>query len=269
MKQTMQQTAVQRAMQQTAVQRAMQPIARPIPTGLEQFDMAAGEEASALGVQVDEAAASYARHEERVKRSRRRLVSISEEELAAPGQIDDMMASRSAAAAAAGADAGSAAASSSGYAAGTVAATDSGHISDTATVPIKPRTDAFEELTTNNLRGTSRVWVGGHTRKDSTGSTISAESARTAASTATTVAMPQKEVPSDIDQLIEVARVRRRILNLRQSDEEVQLSMEISDLIYQIEKLRNSPKYINLSIQAAYKKAKLRLMEIMEMPEPV
>ena len=48
-------------LQQTAVQKELHPVARCIPTGLEQFDMAAGEEAPDLQEQVDKGAASYAR----------------------------------------------------------------------------------------------------------------------------------------------------------------------------------------------------------------
>ena len=53
--------AMKQHIQQTAVQKELHPVARCIPTGLEQFDMAAGEEAPDLQEQVDKGAASYAR----------------------------------------------------------------------------------------------------------------------------------------------------------------------------------------------------------------
>ena len=98
--------AMKQNIQQTAVQRALQPAARVIPSGLEQFDMAVGEEEPASQEQVDEGAASYARYRERTANKRARLVSISEDKLAKPGQIDDMMASSFAAASSSGYDVG-------------------------------------------------------------------------------------------------------------------------------------------------------------------
>ena len=99
-------TAMKQNMQHTAVQRALQPVARAIQSGLEDFDMTAGEEQPAVQEQVDEGAASYARYRERTANKRARLVSISEDKLAKPGQIDDMMASSFAAASSSGYDVG-------------------------------------------------------------------------------------------------------------------------------------------------------------------
>ena len=156
---TINSNAMKQTIQQTAVQRALQPAARPIPSGLEQFDMAAGEEEPAIQEQVDERAASYERYKQR---------EASYEELAAPGQIDAMMAASSAAASASGYDAAS----------------------STAIAPVRARTQAFEEPATSNLRGTSRVV--GHRRSDSAASTASAASAASAASTASTAAIPKQ-----------------------------------------------------------------------------
>ena len=222
-----------------------------------------------------------------------------EEELATPGREDNMMELGAAAAAASGYGAG--AASSSGPA----AAADTGHISDTAVVPIKARTQAFEEQIKGNLRGgmvagptprwgtgAARVpWSTYHKRSDSGASTASATSAASAASTATTVAMPkQMREQIDIDILINLAKDRRREWNKSEDIETIELSMEVSDLMYKIEKLRSGiiPKIEELrsghksktksktkeaedtaaaiAASAASIKAKKRLMDIMEMP---
>ena len=215
---------MKQTIQQTAVQRAVQPVARSIPSGLEQFDMAAGEEEPAIQEQVDERAARYERYKEQQAKKRARLVSISEEELATPGQIDDMMASSSAAA------------SSSGYDAG----------SSTAIVPVSARTQAFEEQIQGNLRGSrwegpeppwgrGRIkepirwtWAGQHRRSDSAASTESAASAASAASTATTVAIPpQIQQQMDIDTLVHISKQLRVLLNQRNTDDDAQLAMEI------------------------------------------
>ena len=195
---------MKQTIQQTAVQRAVQPVARPIPMGLEQFDMAAGDEAVNTQDKVDENAVGYERFKGLRAKTRARLVSISEDELATPGQIDAMMAL------------GSSAASSSGY--------DAGSSADI--VPVRVRTQEFEALTISSVRGTPRVV--GHSRTDSTASTASAASA---VSTATTVAIPPHiRQQSDIDILVEVSKERQMILNQKNTVEDCQLAMEITAL---------------------------------------
>ena len=138
----------------------------------------------------------------------------------------------------------SAAASSSGYDAG----------SSTAIVPVRARTQAFEEPTTSNLRGTLRVV--GHRRTDSTASTASAASA---ASTATTVAIPtQIRQKMDVDILVEVSKERRRILNQKDTEEDSQLAMAITTKVLMIDKLRSNSKYNTLAGGKAYITAKKR-----------
>ena len=66
--------------------------------------------------------------------------------------------------------------------------------------------------------------------------------------------------------MITVARDRRREWNLSDDIDKVELSMEISDLIYKSEKLRSN-KNKNQAGGLAYIAAKKRLIEIMEMPE--
>ena len=94
------------------------------------------------------------KHIHNFKKKQRKLAVISEEELAPPGQIDVMLSSSSAAA------------SSSGV------------------TPVRARTQAFEELTSSNLRGTPRVV--GHRRTDSAASAASAASVESATSTLAT-----------------------------------------------------------------------------------
>ena len=75
----------------------------------------------------------------------------------------------------------------------------------------------------------------GHRRTDSSTSTASAASGASATPTATTVAIPKQPTKQtqDIYVLIEVARERRREWNRSDDNDKVQLSMEMSDLIYQ------------------------------------
>ena len=230
--------------QQTALQRALQPVARAIPSGLKQFYMAAGEEETAVGGQVEVEAASYTRFKEQQAKKRARLAAISADDLATPEQLDDMMAF------------GSSAVSSSGYDAG----------SSTAIVPLRVRTQTVEEPPSGDLRGLP--WRLGHRRTDSSTSTESVVSATSGVSTATTVATPKQPAkkPPDLNVLLEVAEGRRRDWNRSDSDDKVQLSMEISDLIYQIGVLTNSVEYHKPAVARAYIKAKKRLIEIMEMP---
>ena len=103
----------------------------------------------------------------------------------------------------------SAAASSSSASAS--ASSGSGHFSDIAITPVRARTQAFEELTSSNLRG-SIGRVVGHRR---TASAASAASAAPADSTTSTVATVSDVVPAriqqamDIDTLIEAGRCRK------------------------------------------------------------
>jgi hypothetical protein len=91
---TINSNAAKQNIQQTAYQRAIQPIARPIPSGLEQFDIADTDEKTQQ--QIDDAADDL--EEGRRVRARREsyLHGILENELADPTQIDDMMSMSSA-----------------------------------------------------------------------------------------------------------------------------------------------------------------------------
>ena len=129
--------------------------------------MAAGEEEPTAQAQVDDRAASYERYKDQERAKRARMASISEEDLATPGQIDDMMA------------ASPGGASSTGYDAG----------SPTAIVPVGVRKQECEEPPSGNLRGTPRLV--GHRKTDSSTSTAASASAASATSTATTVAIPK------------------------------------------------------------------------------
>ena len=254
---------MKQTMQQTAVQRALQPPARPSPKGPEQFDMAAVEEEPALADQFDERDAGFEKYQAEQAKKRARIAAKNKEALAKPGQIDDMMVL------------GSAAASSSGYGVG----------SSTAIVPVSATTQEPEDPPRYYLRG-------GHRRTDSATSAASATSAISATSTATTVAIPkQMRKQIDIDILIKVAKDRRREWNQSEDIDKIELSMEISDLMYKIEKLRSGiiPNIEELrsgrksksksktkadedtaaavAASAADIVAKKRLMDIMEMPE--
>ncbi len=89
-------------------------------------------------------------------------------------------------------------------------------------------------------------------------------SSQSSASAATTTTAN----PQDIYVLLAEAKDRRRIWNHSADFEKVQLSMQISDLIYQIHILtgRADAKTSSL-VGQAYIKAKKHLIEIMEMPE--
>ena len=303
---TINSNAMKQTMQRTAVQRAMQPVARPIPTGVQQFDMAAGEETQVLGEELDEKGKSYQRYEDKMAKKKARLAAISEEELTAPGQIDDMLAKSSAAAAASGYGTGSASSSSS------AAAADTDVGASTAIVPVSARTQALEEViqvTQGNLRGgvvpASPIhWgpkvpppkKGGgfyHKRSASGASTESATSGVSATSTATTVAIPtvptvptvaipqQISSSKDLQILLDVARDRRREWNKSNDVAKVRISMNISDLIYQLEQLiklegkfRTDPETghrVKTPIWSVAKKKTdeytLELIKIMQMPE--
>ena len=58
--------------------------------------------------------------------------------------------------------------------------------------------------------------------------------------------------------MIEVAEERRREWNRSDDDNTVQLSMEISDLVYQVGVLTNSKDYHKPAVAEAYIKAKQR-----------
>ena len=105
----------------------------------------------------------------------------------------------------------------------------------------------------------------GHRRTDSS---TSAASATSATSTATTVAIPKQPIKqsADIYVLIEVARERSRAWNRSDEDDKVELSMEISDLIYQIGEFMKPEGNLKPTDGKAYIKAKKSLIEIMEMP---
>ena len=182
---------------------------------------------------------------------------------------------------------------------GSSAAASSGYTRET----VRARTQAYEDQTSHNLRGTPAVAA--RTSTDSTASGPTSSSAAAAASgpssssaaaaasgpasssvaaAATTAlgtaARPQSSSqssasaattvtanPRDIYVLLEEAKDRRRLWNRDDDFEKVQLSMEISDLIFQINKLTTRGDYRRPAVGAAYVKAKTRLIEIKEMPE--
>ena len=302
MKQTMQQTAVQRAMQTP----------RPIPSGVEQFDMADTEEE--LQRQIDETQDLL--EAARIERKRKAAVmqGVVDTELMSTGQIDDMI------------EMAASRVDLSGYRRETVAA----------------RTKEYEDQTTRNLRGTPREYVvreiaassvataSGATSSEPTssvaerqaaaaalrtrqtpvifnrelftrynrpgpGTTVivasgpsSSSSAAAAATTsletparsqltalgtaarppASTVSGTTVSNPYDIYILLAEARERRRLWNNSDDIPKIQLSMEISDLILQLNKLRGrADAKTNRLVSEEYNKAKLRLITIMEMPE--
>ena len=289
---------MKQTMQQTAVQRAIQPAARSIPSGLEQFDMAAGEETSALEDEGYTRVKQMQAKSDEIRANKARLASVAEEDLATPGREDDMIALGAAAAAASGYGTGGASSSSS------AAAADTDVGSSTAIIPVSARTQALEEVIQGSLRGgvvpSSAIrwgsnkpkmgWGFYHRRDDSGASTESATSAVSATSTATTVAIPtattvaippRMSEATDIQVLIGVARERRVAWNLSNDIEKIRISMRISDLIVQIEnliklkgKFRTDPETghrVKTPIwKVAYDKmqeATVELIKIMQMPE--
>ena len=241
---TINSNAMKQNLQQTAVQRALQPAAHSIPTGVQQFDMADTEEA--IQEQVDERAEGYERYKEQQSKKQKTLVSISEEELRAPSQIYDMMASSSAAAS-------SSSASASCY------------ISDTAIVPVRPRTQSYEEQTSRNLRGSTEVprW-GGHRR---TQSSASVDSTASTAASAIEVIPAHIQQSTDIDILLEAARYRRSELINRGTVADHQLAMEMKTIALGIEKLRSggSESKTREAVKL-YTTLKKRLIQILETP---
>ena len=203
--------------QQIAVQRALNPVARSIPTGLEQCDMTDTDEN--IQQQVYEgreaAAASYTRHKNKL----RGLQTVVEEELAAPSQIGDMMTSSSAAASSSSASASA-----------------SGHISDTAIVPTGPRTQAYEAQTSSDLRGSIDPPRWGHRR---TQSSASAGSAASTAASAIELIPAHIQQATGIDILLEAPKYRRTELARRGTVADHQLAMEMRTIALGIEKLRS------------------------------
>ena len=297
---------MKQTMQQTVVQRAMQPSVRPSPSGPETFDMGDedDEDWTLKKGDVELEAPSFTRMKERervirereiksksdeAEAKRARLASIGEEAVSTPDQTADMVASSSAAAA-----------SSSGY--GSAAAADTDEVS------VRVRAQALEEQIQGNLRGgvvakptTSTQgnlraprydWrqVAQHRRSDSETSTASAVSAASAVSTATTVAIPkQMRAQIDIDIVLAAALDRRIAWNKSNDIDKVEISMEISTLMRNIEKSVATITEINTRIKSkikyktkaaeskdrdtvdalskAYVVSKKRLMDIMELPE--
>ena len=239
---TINSNAMKQTMQQTAVQRALQPVTFTIPTGITQFDMADGEEETNLQEQEGEARSMTSWKRGMLQRKRARLQTVAEDALAVPDQIDDMMRPSSAGAA------------------------SSGDGSSTALVDVRATTQVFEDLTGHNLRGSLGRF--GHRRTDSSGSTASAVSAASAASAASTVAMPTQIKPKaiDIDTLIAICNERKTVLNQQNTVDDSQLAMEITTNIVSINRLRSNEKYRTNAGGKAYVKAKKRLIEIMDMP---
>ena len=179
------------------------------------------------------------RYKERERKRKAKLQTVVEEEIAEPGHIDVMMSSSSAAA------------NSSGI------------------IPVRARTQAFEELTSSNLRG-SIGRVVGHRR---TASAASAASAAPADSTTSTVATVSDLVPAhiqqsmDIDTLIEAGRHRKAELRKRDTVEHQQLAMKMTSILLGIEKLRSGgTAFRTLQAGTMYRTLKLRLIPILETP---
>ena len=100
-----------------------------------------------------------------------------------------------------------AASSSSSSSASASASSGSGHFNDIAITPVRARTQAFEELTSSNLRGTPRVV--GHRRTDSAASAASVasgESTTSAVATRADAIPPHIQRSMDIDELVQVAK---------------------------------------------------------------
>jgi hypothetical protein len=242
---TINSNAAKQNIQQTAVQKALQPIPRPIPAGVEQFDIADTEEA--IIEQVDEAAASYERYKEKQAKKQARLVSISEEELAKPGQIDDMMASSAAAA--------------------------SGDIFDfTAITPI---IQSYEEQTTRNLRGSSMEPRFKHRRQHSSSTIGSSSAAAEQFEDVSFEDVPFEEeektlITKDIkiDELQELARYRIMELNNRGSTSDHKKALELKTLMWDIEKLR-AKTHVKDKTQSAiteYSSLKKKVIDILNGP---
>ena len=234
---------MKQTIQQTAVQRALQPAARSIPTGLEQFDMADTE--GALQEQVDDRVASYQKYKERSGKRKAKLQTVVEDELAAPSQTDYMMASSSAAA--------SSSASASAFAA---ADSYSGYINDTDIAPIRPRTQSYGEQTSRNLRGSAEVPRWGGLRRTQSSASVALE-----------VAPAPLQQSTDIDVLLEAARYRRSELTTRGTVADHQLVMEIKTLALGIEKLRSGGSESKTrDATKLYTTLKKRLIQILETP---
>ena len=338
---TINSNAMKQTMQQTAVQRALQPVDRPIPSGFERF--VTEDESEELQRVIDENEELLEDAKRRKKQRDDYMQGVIEVALAGPDQVADMV------------SLGSSAAASAGYTQANVAT----------------RTKEYEDKTSHNLRGTQpRVWVPGqgiaatstssgvpastpeqsyttwgsrdtidtigeHIQRRTPSETAAARSARPPRQpiipTTTTVirvseggipmsrgipisrgiemheswtttsgipqrppGIPERPPPTalgtaarppastqssasagttvanryDIYILLAEAKDRRRLWNISNDIPKVQLSMEISDLIFKINKLRGrADAKTNPLVSEHYDAAKLRLIEIMEMPE--
>ena len=141
--------------------------------------------------------------------------TVVEDELAEPDQIDDMLALRDTSASA--------------------SASSSGHISDTGIVPIRPRSQSYEDQTSRNLRGSIETprW-GGHRRTQSASTVASA----TAAAAEEDPEVAKIRMSTDIDVLLEAAKHRRSEFIIRDAVADHQLVMEMRSVAAGIEKLR-------------------------------
>ena len=232
---TINSNAIKQNMQQTAVQRALQ-TPRPIPSGLEHFDTTDTDENLRRQMEENEELLEEGR---RVKKRREDYLH-GNLETAEPDQIGEMI------------GLGSSAASGSGYTRDTVRA----------------RTQAFEEQTSTNLRGSvGRRSTDSTASGPSSSSAGASSSAAAAASSALSVAIPPHPQSSiNIDILVQVSKERIRELNQKNTVDDSQLAMETDTLIRIIEKLRSNQKYKTKAGGLAYVKAKKRLIEIMDMP---
>ena len=287
---TINSNAMKQTMQQTAVQRALQ-TPRPMPSGLEQFDTADTDES--LQEQMDETE-ELLEEGRRVKRQREDYLHGIIENEANADQIDDII------------QLGSSAAASSGYsrdtvrarteefeaqttrnlrgtpAKGLVAGQGSGSGSGSGSASTQPsppgQTIVTQQAMALYQAGRRPVTVVGppsttvpYTVRMGTASEASvakASSASASASSASSVsrATTISALPRDIYVLLADAKRRRTELNATNEVDKVQLAMEISDLIYQINLLTNSKDYHKPVAGRAYIKAKKRLIEIMDMP---
>ena len=286
---TINSNAMKQTMQQTAVQRALQ-TPRPMPSGLEQFDTADTDES--LQEQMDETE-ELLEEGRRVKRQREDYLHGIIENEANADQIDDII------------QLGSSAAASSGYSRDTVRArteefeaqttrnlrgtpakglvagqgSGSGSGSGSAsTQPSPPGQAIISQEAWARYRTGGPVTVVGppsttvpYTIRMGTASEASAAKASSASASASSASSGSRAttisaLPRDIYVLLADAKRRRTELNATNAVNNSQLAMEISDLIYQINLLTNSKDYHKPVAGRAYIKAKKRLIEIMDMP---
>jgi hypothetical protein len=241
---TINSNAAKQNIQQTAVQKAIQPVVRPIPTGVEQFDIADTEEA--IIEQVEYEAASYKGYKQQQEKRNARLVSISEDELAKTDQIDDMMASSAAAAA--------------------------------SSFTITPIIQSYEEQTTRNLRGSIEPRPK-HRRQQSSSSVVSTAASSSAAAEqfedVSFVDVPFEEeektlITKDIkiDALTTLAKSRIMELTNRGSTPDHKKALELKTLMWDIEKIR-AKTHIKDKTQSAiaeYSALKKKVIDILNEP---